>query len=119
MFFITGGVSAMRKIERTRTVALGSFAAQESLFLLGIDVAYDTFFTFEVEGHRVILIGVRPHLENGSPFKFSCGISHTRGMHDTAVKTHIHLLTLQFHRSVIHLGTTIEMSSLRNGVVNE
>ena len=119
MLFIAGRIAAMSQVEGTRTVAFCPLTAQESVFLLGIDIADKTFLCLEIEGHRIVLVGVVTHLENRRSREFSRRVGHTRGMDDAAVKTHVYLLTLQFHRGVVHLGITIEMGCLRYGIINE
>ena len=109
----------MLQIQGARTITLGPFTTQETVFLFSIDITDQAFFRFEVKGHRIVLIGVRTHFKNRCSRKNSSCISNTCGMNDTVVKTHIDFFALQVHIGVLHLSLSIEMGSLGSGIINK
>ena len=90
--------------------SLGDLTRQEAIILLGVDLSDETLLRLEVEGHRIALIFVASHLEDGGTRQLLGGVHLTRSMHQVAVEIHIDALALEVHVLVFHLRLSIEMS---------
>ena len=113
MVGIAGGVASVLQIHITLGIALRYLTMQESVLLLCIDMLDKTFLRLEVEGHRVVLVGITAQLENGSSVKHMVHrvFQDTRCMHQTTVKTHVDAFALQVHVLVFHSRLSIQECS--------
>ena len=117
---VTGGIASVLQEHVTVAASLGDLTGQVTVVLLGIDTRDKTFLRLEVEGHRVALIRVGTHLEDGRSRQFVLrGVHHTRGMHEVTVETQVDLLAGEVHVLVFHLRVTIEVRQTRRGTIGQ
>ena len=118
MLFVARRISPMLQIQHARGVALRALAGQEAVLLLGVNVADVAFLRLEVERHLLALILVVAHLEHRHAVNIAQRVGDAHGMHHIAVHVDIHLLALQVHVLILHVGLAVKMSRARGGVIH-
>ena len=119
MRLVAGSIAAVLNEHLALVVTLGALTGQIAVFLLGVHIADQAFLRLEVEGHRVVLVGVLPHLKHGLADQHAGRVGLWRGMHHTTVEAHVDFCALQVHVLIFHVGITIDVSRLRRGHIDQ
>ena len=94
-------------------------AGEETVFLLGIYIVDKSPLGLEIERHGVALVFVAAHGKHRTSRQLARGVGRTRGVHQTAVEGHAHLVALQVHVLIFHLGVAIQAHLLGGCNVHE
>ena len=119
MRLVAGGVAGMLHIDGSIGIALRHLARHVAVLLLGIDIVDESLLGLEVEGDGIILVGVASHLEDRGTELHAEAVETARGMHQTAVETHVDLVALQIHVFIRHVGVAKEIGNARPCLIHQ
>ena len=73
MLCVASGITTMLQINHSIVGTFGNLTAQETFFLLGINIGDESFLRFEVERDGVVFVSLLPHSEHRGAHQFGSG----------------------------------------------